>query len=327
MRFSIIIPIYKTEKYLVDCIESVLGQTYTNFELILVDDGSPDSCPAICDKYASADPRIRVIHQKNAGQATARNAGVDISRGDYLMFLDSDDYFATKHVLLRVNEKIESSSADVILFGYKKFYESDRTFGSDVDNFPDFTEHSSPSNVIISLLQNEIYDGCAWTKAIKRALIVENAICFRPGMISEDSEWYLNVMSHACSYDCIKEVFVIYRQHANSVSHKVKLNALADNLWIQETWKAKIVETQMPEELRLSLFSVLAVYYANLLVLYSSYHKRQSEPYFVRTKECLSILKYSVTKRAKVMKIAVSIFGLRLTIVMLQLLNGIIKRY
>lgn len=327
MRFSIIIPIYKAEKYLVECVESILGQTYADFELILIDDGSPDTCPALCDKYASADSRIKVIHQKNAGQAVARNAGVDIASGDYLMFLDSDDYYATKYVLGLVNEKIESSSADVILFGYKKFYESDGSFGAEVTNFPEFTVNSSPSDVIMSLLLNNIYDGCAWTKAIKRSLIVENSISFRPGMISEDSDWYLNVMSHACSYECIKEVFVIYRQHANSVSHKVKLNALDDNLWIQETWKAKILKMSMTEELRLALLSVLAVYFANLLVLYALYPRSLSEPYFVRTKKCREILRYSITKRAKVMKIVVAIFGLRLTILMLRVLNKIMKRH
>lgn len=282
MRFSIIIPIYNAEKYLVECVDSVLCQTYTNFELILVDDGSPDSCPFICDKYASDDSRVKVVHQKNAGQAAARNAGVDISQGDYLMFLDSDDYYATKDVLKQVNEKVESSSADVVLFGYKKLYESDGSFGSAVTNFPEFTDKSSPSDVVISLLQNDIYDGCAWTKAIKRTLIVDNAIRFRPGMISEDSDWYLNVMSHACSYDCIKEVFVIYRQHADSVSHKVNLNALVDNLWIQETWKTKIQRMPMSGELRHALLSVLSMYFANLLILYSSYPRSLSSPYFVR---------------------------------------------
>ena len=93
MMFSIVVPIFKAEKYLVECIDSILGQTYRDFEIILVDDGSPDRCPSICDEYASVDSRIKVIHQKNAGQAAARNTGVGISRGDYLLFLDSDDYY------------------------------------------------------------------------------------------------------------------------------------------------------------------------------------------------------------------------------------------
>ncbi len=91
---SIIVPVYKVEKYLERCVESLLAQTYENIEIILVDDGSPDSCPAICDVYAEKDVRIRVIHQKNAGLSGARNAGIDIAEGEYLAFVDSDDYIA-----------------------------------------------------------------------------------------------------------------------------------------------------------------------------------------------------------------------------------------
>ena len=85
---SVIIPIYKAEKYLPMCVDSVLNQTYQNLEVILVDDGSPDNCPAICDEYAQKDKRIRVLHQKNAGLSMARNAGLDICTGDYITFVD-----------------------------------------------------------------------------------------------------------------------------------------------------------------------------------------------------------------------------------------------
>ncbi len=91
---SVIIPVYKVEKYLCRCVDSVLDQTYRNMEMILVDDGSPDGCPAICDEYARQDDRVRVIHQENAGLSGARNAGIDAARGQWLAFVDSDDYLA-----------------------------------------------------------------------------------------------------------------------------------------------------------------------------------------------------------------------------------------
>lgn len=91
---SIIVPIYKVEAYLERCVESLRAQTYVNLEIILVDDGSPDKCPDICDAYAGKDERIRVIHQKNAGLSGARNAGIDLAEGEYLAFVDSDDYVA-----------------------------------------------------------------------------------------------------------------------------------------------------------------------------------------------------------------------------------------
>lgn len=91
---SIIVPIYNVEAYLDRCVESLRTQTYSNLEIILVDDGSPDECPAMCDDYAGKDSRIKVIHQKNSGLSGARNAGIDLARGEYLAFVDSDDYVA-----------------------------------------------------------------------------------------------------------------------------------------------------------------------------------------------------------------------------------------
>ena len=89
---SVIVPIYGVEKYLEECIESILGQTYTKLEIILIDDASPDRCGEICDRYAQMDDRIIVIHQKNGGAAAARNAGLRIATGEYIGFVDSDDY-------------------------------------------------------------------------------------------------------------------------------------------------------------------------------------------------------------------------------------------
>ena len=88
---SVIVPVYKVETYLHQCVDSILNQTYRNLEVILVDDGSPDGCPAICDEYAAMDNRVKVIHKKNGGLSDARNAGMAISRGEFLNFVDSDD--------------------------------------------------------------------------------------------------------------------------------------------------------------------------------------------------------------------------------------------
>jgi len=100
---SIIVPVYKVEQYLHTCVGSVLNQTYKNWELILVDDGSPDNCPQICDEYAAKDKRVRVIHKENGGSSTARNAGLDIATGDYVSFLDSDDFWHEDFLTILLN--------------------------------------------------------------------------------------------------------------------------------------------------------------------------------------------------------------------------------
>ena len=123
--FSIIVPIYKTEAYLRQCVDSVLGQTYADFEVILVDDGSPDGCPAICDEYAAKDPRVKVVHKQNGGLVSARKAGLAECTGKYVMNVDSDDYIAPD-LLENVAKAATRYAPQVILFGLTCF-EGDTT--------------------------------------------------------------------------------------------------------------------------------------------------------------------------------------------------------
>ena len=93
MKISFILPVYKVEKYLDECVESIVSQTYRDIEVVLVDDGSPDNCPVLCDQWAKKDQRIKVVHKPNGGLSDARNAGLDNATGDYVIFVDSDDFW------------------------------------------------------------------------------------------------------------------------------------------------------------------------------------------------------------------------------------------
>lgn len=122
-KVSIVVPVYKVEKYLERCVDSIINQTYRNLEIILVDDGSPDSCPAMCDKFAEKDSRIIVIHKENGGLSDARNAGLDIARGEYIGFVDSDDYIApTMYEVLM--KRIVSDKSDLAVCEYVRVYDS-----------------------------------------------------------------------------------------------------------------------------------------------------------------------------------------------------------
>ena len=122
MLVSIIVPIYNAKKYLNRCIDSVLSQTFKDFELILVDDGSKDNCPSICDEYAQKDARIRVIHQDNQGVSAARNAGLDAIKGDYVMFVDADDYVSGTFLNSLVSEAEVCPEADIIISGHTDLF-------------------------------------------------------------------------------------------------------------------------------------------------------------------------------------------------------------
>ena len=113
-KISIIVPVYKVEKFLSECVSSILTQSFRDFELVLVDDGSPDECPQMCDKYSLNDPRVVTFHKKNGGQSSARNFGLDHAKGRYIMFVDSDDLLA-EDALERLYNEIITTNADVVL--------------------------------------------------------------------------------------------------------------------------------------------------------------------------------------------------------------------
>lgn len=114
---TVVVPVYNTEKYLDRCVESIVGQTYRNLEIILVDDGSPDNCPRMCDAWAEKDSRIRVIHKKNAGLGMARNTGIENATGEYICFFDSDDYVALDTIEKTYKKAVEEQ-AEVVVFGF-----------------------------------------------------------------------------------------------------------------------------------------------------------------------------------------------------------------
>lgn len=122
---SVIVPVYKVEKYLQRCIDSILGQTYENLEIILVDDGSPDDCPRICDDNAARDSRIRVLHKQNGGQSDARNTGLEVFQGAYVMFVDSDDWIEEDYIAVMFRE-IQTNSYDMVISGVTYVFDDKR---------------------------------------------------------------------------------------------------------------------------------------------------------------------------------------------------------
>lgn len=317
MKFSIVIPVYNVEKYLRECVDSILSQTFTDYEIILVDDGSPDRCPLICDEYITKDNRVKVIHQKNSGLACARNVGIRYAVGEYLICIDSDDYLKNKDVLQKIADKTVYNT-DVILYGFQKFFESSESFG--YSEIPLLKGKNSTLEMLHLLLATNTYCGTAWTKAVRLELLRKNNIEFRPGMISEDIDWYLNLLCYAKSFDSINEVGIIYRQRATSISHSPKIQSLADNLWILETWPSKFKELVSDPNLINKLYSILAYYYANDLILYTSYPSKITKSYKDRLKKQGYLFQYAETSRAITIKRFYNLLGFDITIALLKIL-------
>ena len=321
MKFSIIIPCYKVEKYLSECVDSVLNQSFTDYELILIDDGSPDRVPEMCDEYAKKNARVRVIHQKNSGQASARNHGLKIAKGEYILYLDSDDYWSDSNMLQKLVAKCDGK-VDIVFYGYMKYYESDKSFGNPIVNYPAGLKKMSQAAAIQALLDADMFDGSAWNKAILRSVLQDNGVEFVTGIISEDSDWYMQVTLIAKTYDAINESFVVYRLRGGSTSHSSNIKALKDNLWILEKWTKAIEKSPFREQ----LLAVLARYYANAVIIYSIYDKSQVIEYYVRLKKLSFLLKYSKTTRSKIIKYSMAIFGLKQTSRLIRIVSKYKRR-
>lgn len=176
---SIIVPVYNVQDYLEDCIESIIHQTYTNLEIILVDDGSPDDCPAICDRYAAQDSRIIVIHKENGGQSEARNAALDIATGDYILFVDSDDWLDADACSI-LCKAINESHPQIICFSFCHVYRGKVEIHSNERR----TDVISGKEAFERLLLGRDVNGYACSKLYHRTLF-EN-VRFPVGEIYED---------------------------------------------------------------------------------------------------------------------------------------------
>lgn len=211
---SIIIPIYNVEKYIHKCLDSICNQTYQNIEIILVEDGSPDNCGKICDEYAQKDKRIIVIHKENGGLSSARNAGLDIAKGEYISFIDSDDFialdFIEKLYLLCINNNVDIAECNFLRF--ENDILKDKTI-SDIEIYTPLE------------MQNRIYSDfnmrtiIVWNKLYKR-YIYEN-MRFPIGKINEDE-----FCTYKAFYNCKSKIAVtneklyFYRYSPNSIMGK-----------------------------------------------------------------------------------------------------------
>lgn len=165
MKLSIIVPVYKVRRYLQRCIESILQQTYTDYELILVDDGSPDSCGAICDRYAHECEKVKVIHKKNGGLSSARNAGIAAARGEYITFVDGDDTVASGTYYHNMRILLSNPDIDILEYPIIEHYESNR---SNIISFKP-EKISGNENIFPDWIRRKGYEHCFACNKIYRA--------------------------------------------------------------------------------------------------------------------------------------------------------------
>lgn len=230
MLFSVIVPVYKVEKYLPQCIESILAQTYEDFELILVDDGSPDNCPTICDEYKKRDKRIKVVHKGNGGSVSARKAGLHLAKGEYICFVDGDD-FVSEDMLSTYEKVLIDGKTDIICTGYSEYHNEDKIIAVPqkiVQGFYDKNKLQSeihPQMLSTQPFYNFYVNPTVWTKCFRKSLC-EDANANIPDNISlgDDVAVVFGALLKANSIRVIDYQGYMYRQTPNSMTRTYDRN-------------------------------------------------------------------------------------------------------
>lgn len=236
-KISIIVPVYNVEHELSRCVDSILNQSYTNIEVILVDDGSTDRCPSICDAFVMKDRRVRVIHKPNGGLSSARNAGLREASGEWILYVDSDDYILNDSCerLIAVGAKYDCDivSADAIReFNGGREY---MVHGSLADG----KCYPSRDFIIKTVKPCEWY-APAWLNLYKRSFLIENNLFFVEGLLHEDMEMQPRVFLAAKTVAYCAYPFYRYVDRASSIMNASKVDERVTAMeWIYSNWKSK----------------------------------------------------------------------------------------
>lgn len=253
---SVIVPVYNAERYLARCIDSILTQTYNNFELILVDDGSTDCSGKICDKYAKADARIKVVHKENGGVSTARNAGIDIAKGEYITFIDSDDFVEREFFKYTFNAA-QKSKADCVTAGIRYWYE-DNSKNKDCVLTEAYFDVTKDLNKHFTELHEQHAFDAMYAKLYKSKIIQSFGLRFDTSYaIFEDGIFVSNYLSHCRLCYFVGQVFYNYVQHDFSSLMK-QFNTNADRAfqtrYDSDVWMLSLLDRENQDKYRRKMF-------------------------------------------------------------------------
>ncbi|AND41926.1 glycosyltransferase involved in cell wall biosynthesis [Cytobacillus firmus] len=263
-KVSVVVPVYKVEKYLNRCVNSILNQTYTNLEIILVNDGSPDYCGEMIDSYAAKDSRIITVHKENGGLSDARNAGMEHVTGNYTMFVDSDDWLEVAMIEKLMNA-ITKYQADVVQSAFYYAYEEYLLYDNRYYSIKDSPVILNNKSLMFELVKNEKVKNFAWGKLYKTELIKD--LPFKKGVLFEDVFWAHIVMQRVNTYVILHQPLYYYLQRKDSIVAMYT----SRNLDILRGLKVrhKFIEQYYPELINESLKTILrtSIIHYNFLLL------------------------------------------------------------
>lgn len=281
-EISVIVPVYKVEKYLCKCVDSILTQTFTDFELWLVDDGSPDNCGIICDEYASKDIRVKVIHKENGGLSDARNAALDVMQGKYVFFVDSDDWISD-NALEVMHESLQRTGAKVATGNIVSAYEDGR---EEVLYSPTLEEKMLVGEEMLTTLLRPN----AWNR-LYAAELFEN-LRYPIGRLYEDVFTYHKILAQIDRMVLVGKNTYYYLIRYGSImnsNYTIRFTDIVDAVYDRVKWLDSIGQKKLADETRLFVYSQVAVAFAHLDKKDSIHCKRLKEIKAIYD-ECYEIL-------------------------------------
>lgn len=322
MKVSFIIPIFKVEQYLEQCVNSILNQTYRDIEVILVDDGSPDGCPAMCDALAKKDCRVKVLHKPNGGLSDARNAGLKIATGDYVVFMDGDDFWTGDNQLEQLIHTVtENPDCDFIGFNCSYYYPESNTYNKWIEYSDKVLYPTIGDKALAYLVQSGTFPMSACLKMMKRSFLIDNKLFFEKGLLAEDIPWFINVLEKCKKCMFTNQYIYAYRQNVvGSITHSGGERSFNNLLAILKSELIKIESRQFCEEAKSALYSFLAYEYCILLSMLDGLQDAK-----IRRKELYSykwLLQYTDNPKVKKASMVYRFFGIRMAEWVLRMYNN-----
>ena len=323
MRVSFILPVYNVEAYLRECVNSIARQTYKDIEIILVDDGSPDGSPALCDQLATEDNRIKVLHKPNGGLSDARNAGLKIATGEYIVFMDSDDLWLGEDSLDNLVSLIKRyPGCSFYGFNCQYYYPYSNTYTKWVQYADEVLTPISGSCAMVSLVKSGTFPMSACLKVIDRQWLIDNQISFKVGQIAEDIPWFLNLLDKSDKCIFVNDYIYAYRQNvAGSISASGGERAFNNVLDIVNTELSLIDKRSFTADAIDALYSFLAYEVSILVAIVSELPKEHQSDARVEIKKLCWLLKYTQNPKVRMVSRVYNIFGYAITERVLRLYN------
>ena len=310
---SFVVPVYKAEKYLDRCVQSILNQTYRHFEIILVDDGSPDNSGIICDHLEKEHSQIKTIHQKNGGASSARNRGLRECVGDFVVFLDSDDYWDDKNGLQKIVDLVEAET-DVVIFASKDYYDDDSLLVPDRYDYPSIMNNMAPMECLEYMVTHDLLNMHSSKRAYRRSFLTDNNLFFVEGIRTEDVELGLRVADCLPNYKFLNEKLYVYNHHEDSVTTTIGQKHLEEYYRIVTTYANYSFRNSEVAEL---LLSYVAYQYSLLLAFVNTIKPKNKEKLLSDLKPFVFLFRYQAYPRTKIISKAYRLFGYRMTGILL----------